>query len=235
MNAPFFFDERAALNALLELDSTEATHITKALRMRSGDAILLTNGCGELFKAELTIDKHHVKAQVVEVLPIQDSAVAVHLGIAPTKNADRIEWLVEKAVEIGIGSITLLACEHSERSKMSVDRLRRVAIAALKQSQRTVLPAIHDVRNFRQWVEECNADQRFIAHCHSGEERMLLRDALNAGLSTALAIGPEGDFSQAEVAFAQTAQFKSVSLGDARLRTETAALAGIHTFCLINQ
>lgn len=235
MSSPFFFDDRAALHATLEIDSTEATHITKALRMRSGDTILLTNGNGELFKATLNIDKHHVKAQITEAMPVDDAPVPVHLGIAPTKNADRIEWLVEKAVEIGVGSITLLACEHSERPKMSVDRLRRVAIAALKQSQRTFLPAIHDVQSFRQWIEESSAEQRFIAHCHAGAERAVLRDALKPGLTTALAIGPEGDFSLAEVALAEAAQFRAVSLGDARLRTETAALAAIHTFCLLNQ
>jgi len=235
MSSPFFFDERAALHVAFELESAESAHITKALRLRSGDSILLTNGRGELFKASLDVEKHRVKAHVLEVLPIHDSVVQIHLGIAPTKNADRIEWLVEKAVEIGIGSITLLACEHSERPKMSIERLRRVAIAALKQSQRTFLPLINDVRPFRDWIEGCSAEQRFIAHCHAGEHRLLLRDVLKPALTTALVIGPEGDFSMAEVTLGGAAHFKAVSLGDARLRTETAALAAIHTFCLINQ
>ena len=246
MSTTFFYHALAALNERVEFDSSEATHITKALRLKSGDRVELTNGRGELFMAELSLDKHRVSALVLEELPNRDSHVPLHLGIAPTKNADRIEWLVEKAVELGVGEISLLTCAHSERSRISIERINRVAIAALKQSRRTYLPSILDTVDFLSWAKSIEAEQRFIAHCMEHLPRVLLRDAIQvdmhdskvneSGHSTVcIAIGPEGDFSEAEVISAQNLLFKGVSLGNARLRTETAALAALHTYNLLNQ
>lgn len=258
MSTTFFYHAQAASSDSVEFDSSEATHITKALRMRSGDCIALTNGNGELFKAEIVIQKHRVSARVLEALPIRDTQVPLHLGIAPTKNADRIEWLVEKAVELGVGEISLIQCAHSERSRISTERINRLAIAALKQSQRTYLPRINETVEFLEWLKQVNSDQRFIAHCMDNLPRVLLRDVIDVpnrtagspssegnpshefrlslyGSSACIAIGPEGDFSEAEIAAALTYSFQSVSLGNARLRTETAALAAIHTFNLVNQ
>jgi 16S rRNA (uracil1498-N3)-methyltransferase len=242
MSTTFFYHAQAAIDKQVDFDSSEATHITKALRMKSGDSIQVTNGRGALFKAEVLIDKHHVSARVMEELKALDLFVPLHLGIAPTKNADRIEWLVEKAVEIGVGEISLIQCTHSERSRISIDRIHRVAIAALKQSQRTHLPRINEVVDFIEWLKLVNSKQRFIAHCMDHLPRTLLRDAIETGASAdkpsssvCIAIGPEGDFSEAEVTAAEANSFRSVSLGNARLRTETAALAAVHTFNLINQ
>jgi len=224
----------------IEFDASEATHISKALRLKSGDQIELTNGRGELFTAELSLHKHHVSARVIREMVTSDSIVPLHVGIAPTKNADRIEWLVEKAVELGVGEISLLNCEHSERSRISVERINRVAIAALKQSQRTYLPRINETVDFLTWLKRVDTEQRFIAHCMDHLSRALLRDSIqmttfDAAPRVCLAIGPEGDFSEAEVMAAQDCSFKGVSLGSARLRTETAALAAIHTYNLMNQ
>jgi 16S rRNA (uracil1498-N3)-methyltransferase len=240
------------LNERVEFDSSEATHITKALRMKSGDSIELTNGRGELFVAELFIDKHHVSALIRNAIPTFDSPVPLHLGIAPTKNADRIEWLVEKAVELGVGEISLIQCAHSERSRISIERMNRVAIAALKQSQRTYLPRLNETNDFLSWLKQVNSDQRFIAHCIDYLPRTLLRDCIllqasternsssdkkseNTASSVCIAIGPEGDFSEAEILAAESNSFRGVSLGTARLRTETAAMAAVHTFNLVNQ
>ena len=235
MSTTFFYHPQAALNAHVEFDSAEATHIAKALRMKSGDVIELTNGQGGLFIAELDIVKHHVSASVVEQKQPTDSRPQLHLGIAPTKNADRIEWLVEKAVELGVGQISLLNCSHSERSRFSLDRINRVAIAALKQSRRTYLPHIHELMEFEDWIGIIDSEQRFIAHCIDTMPRVLLKNALINDGAVCIAIGPEGDFDEAEVNIAMGAGFKSVSLGSARLRTETAALAAIHTYSLHHQ
>lgn len=235
MSTTFFYHPLAALNARVEFDSAEATHIAKALRMKSGDVIELTNGQGGLFIAELDIVKHHVSASVVEQKQQTDSRPQLHLGIAPTKNADRIEWLVEKAVELGVGQISLLNCSHSERSRFSLDRINRVAIAALKQSRRTYLPEIHELHEFIPWIKTIDSAHRYIAHCMDYIPRESLKHVLTADESVCIAIGPEGDFDEREVRAAMSAGFRSVSLGSARLRTETAALAAIHTYSLYHQ
>lgn len=235
MSTTFFYHAQAALHSTIEFDSSEATHIAKALRMKSGDKIELTNGLGELFAAELDVQKHHVSAVVMEEKSATDSKPALHLGIAPTKNADRIEWLIEKAVELGVGEVSLIHCAHSERSRISLERMHRVAIAALKQSRRTHLPEIRELQDFSQWIIKVNSTHRFIAHCIDAMPRELLKNVLEDSDSVCIAIGPEGDFAESEVRSALNAGFKSVSLGSARLRTETAALAAVHTYALHHQ
>jgi 16S rRNA (uracil1498-N3)-methyltransferase len=235
MSTTLFYHPEAALDRVVEFDPAEATHIGKSLRMRSGERVQLTNGRGDLFNAELVFDKHRVSARSIEVLPSSDAFVPLHLGIAPTKNADRMEWLVEKAVEIGVGKISLITCAHSERPRLSIDRLQRIAISALKQSRRTFLPTIVEAVPFEKWLAQVDSSQRFIAHCDESQPRRLLRDTLKVGDSVCVAIGPEGDFSAHEVGLASAASFAGVSLGSARLRTETAALAAVHTFNLLNQ
>jgi len=240
MSTTYFYHAQATLHGAVEFDSSEATHISKALRLKSHDRIQLTNGCGSLFTAQIVIDKHRVSALVLEELPITDAIVPLHIGIAPTKNADRIEWLVEKAVELGVGQISFLNCAHSERSRISMDRIHRVAVAALKQSRRTFLPQIHESIDFSNWLKGVDSSQRFIAHCMDNLPRKLLRDsiqlnALNAHSPVCIAIGPEGDFSETEVQAAMAVSFQPVSLGSARLRTETAALAAIYTYNLMHQ
>jgi len=164
-----------------------------------------------------------------------DIPVVFELAIAPTKNSDRLEWFSEKSVEIGVGRITLIHCEHSERPRINSERLQRIAISALKQSGRTWLPLISELQPFEQWVKSCSAELKGVAHCIDGADKILLRDFILPAKSAAIAIGPEGDFSPAEVRLAAVAGFQAVSLGEARLRTETAALAAVHTYNLLNQ
>jgi 16S rRNA (uracil1498-N3)-methyltransferase len=242
MSTTLFYHPEAAPSRSVEFDSSEATHIAKALRMKAGDRVEVTNGAGQLFVAELRIDKHRVSAEIVHATAGSDFSVPLEIAIAPTKNADRIEWMVEKAVELGVGTISLLNCDHSERTRVSLDRIQRVAIAALKQSRRTYLPKIQDTVDFRTWLTRVDSHQRFIAHCIEQLPRTLLRDAIGVNRththgvnSVSIAIGPEGDFSESEVVAAQSVSFQGVSLGDARLRTETAALAAVHTYNLLHQ
>ena len=158
----------------------------------------------------------------------------LHLAVAPTKNADRMEWLVEKCTEFGIEAITLLETAHSERRTVRLERLEKVAIAAMKQSQKAYLPEIRPVTKFRDLVEHCAEQRRLIAHCHAGE-KLRLDEAYAPGEDVVVLIGPEGDFSEEEVAFAQAHGFEAVTLGMSRLRTETAGMAACHAINFINK
>ena len=235
MKLPLFYDADVQAGTPVLLEAAEGTHITKALRLRTGDEIALTDGKGQLFRATLEVVKHHVHALPQEPISATDTPVGFELAIAPTKNSDRLEWFIEKAVEIGVGRVTLIHCEHSERPRINAERLQRIAISALKQSGRTWLPLISELQPFEQWVKACSAELKGIAHCIDGADKILLRDFILPAKSAAIAIGPEGDFSPAEVRLAAEAGFSAVSLGEARLRTETAALAAVHTYNLLNQ
>jgi 16S rRNA (uracil1498-N3)-methyltransferase len=235
MKLPLFYGANVQAGTPVLLEAAEGTHITKALRLRTGDEIALTDGKGQLFRATLEVVKHHVHALPQNPISATDIPVGFELAIAPTKNSDRLEWFIEKAVEIGIGRITLIHCEHSERPRINSERLQRIAISALKQSGRTWLPLISELQPFEQWVKSCSAELKGVAHCIDGADKILLRDFILPAKSAAIAIGPEGDFSPAEVSLAAVTGFQAVSLGEARLRTETAALAAVHTYNLLNQ
>lgn len=205
-----------------KLNEEESRHI-KVLRLHEGASLLFTNGRGERIEATLDKVDKQCKLTTLTRTKIENSNPDLHLFIAPTKNADRMEWLIEKAVEIGIRSITFLICEHSERVRMKPDRLERVAISALKQSMQFSLPELHfDVKFEDAWKSATG--MRLLAHCE---------DAENIQLSTwkekhstlSIFIGPEGDFSKNEIALAKDAP--ALSLGSNRLRTETAALKAL--------
>ena len=222
------------------LDAEESRHAVRVLRLREGDAINVTDGQGSLYTCHI-IDAND-RACVVEVAgqesPIPDSHFSIHLAVAPTKNPSRMEWLIEKAVEIGVGEITLLSCDHSERSFLKTDRLEKLAISAMKQSLHTVLPEIHPAVTLRDWLHSTSNIQhstlKFIAHCEADKPRMPLATALQPGQDAVVLIGPEGDFSEEEIALALDCGFQPVSLGPSRLRTETAALYAVTAFNLIN-
>ena len=158
--------------------------------------------------------------------------------MAPTKNPSRMEWLVEKAVEVGVGEITLLQCDHSERSFLKTDRLEKLAISAMKQSLHTTLPHINPAVNLKDWLNSqlstLNSQLKFIAHCEADKPRTPLANALKPSTNAVVLIGPEGDFSEEEIALALQCGFQPVSLGPSRLRTETAALYAVCAFNLIN-
>lgn len=219
---------------MVEVEETEARHIAKVLRHRSGDIIHLTDGRGNLYRAELNIVKNSVQLLVQEKIRSGADSHLLEIAVAPTKNNERLEWFVEKAVEIGVGKISLIHCEHSERSRAKVERLEKLAISAMKQSLKLHLPAIGELVDFEKWLESASAEIKCIAHCYEGEKRFL-KNVLKPGKTACIAIGPEGDFSKEEIKLALTHGFVPVSLGNSRLRTETAALAAVHTFEIINQ
>lgn len=224
------------------LDAEESRHAVRVLRMREGDEINVTDGCGNLYTCRIvTADD---RACVVEVSGEDFSTSyfqsTMHLAVAPTKNPARMEWLVEKAVEVGVAEITLLDCDHSERSFLKTDRLEKLAISAMKQSLHTVLPEIHPAVKLRDWLHSHintlthSHIQKFIAHCEADKPRVPLAKALQPGQDAVVLIGPEGDFSGEEIALALECGFQPVSLGPSRLRTETAALYAVTAFNLIN-
>jgi 16S rRNA (uracil1498-N3)-methyltransferase len=214
-----------------QLSGDEWQHL-RAVRLRPGDFFYLTDGKGYKAKAELLqIDKKGEGSyRIVEAEQLPPPAYAIHLMVAPTKNHDRLEWLVEKATEIGVSSITPVICRYSERGKVRTDRLERLAIQAMKQSLKFYKPIIHETLEFTEAICRPPVGQRFIAHLQD-EQTPLLLHSIRKGQSYEIFIGPEGDFSEDEIKLALENHSLAVSLGESRLRTETAGIAA----CLIVQ
>lgn len=229
----FYTPDIATDNALPE---DEARHAVKVLRLAEGDEITLMDGKGNFYDAVISlISGKRCEVRIVHERPWQKPwQGCLHMAVSPTKNMDRMEWLVEKAVEMGIDRITFLACEHSERKVVKTDRIEKIVVSAAKQSLKGTLPVVEGMVPFTEFIESCTAAHRFIAHCYDTRKR-LLRDELVPGEDTVVLIGPEGDFSMAEVEAASAAGFVPVSLGECRLRTETAALMSCAAMALANQ
>lgn len=234
----WLFHSEAPVNGVIVPDEDEQRHI-RAFRISEGDIVGCTDGKGNLHTCAAHVLKKHTELIVKSTLTFQEPTPFLEIAIAPTKNADRLEWFVEKAVEMGIHKITLIKTEHSERPHLKLDRLNRVAIAAIKQSRKVYLPEITELISFQDWMahlETSNFEgKKCIAHCADDVQKSLLQHSIHKGENTIIAIGPEGDFSLHEVDVAKRHGFHAVSLGHARLRTETAGMAAVHTFQLINQ
>lgn len=217
------------------LDEEEYIHVVKTLRKKLGDILHLMDGKGSFYDAEIVeISKKELKLRILHKKTVDlPWNFDLQLAVAPTKNIDRIEWLIEKCVEIGINSYTSILCRHSERKQLRIDRLEKIALAAAKQSQKSVLPKISALTDFEKFIKSVNSEQRFIAHCQS-DQLLELKDAFkySPGTSVTVMIGPEGDFSPEEVKMALSLGFHPVSLGKSRLRTETAGLVACHTLML---
>jgi 16S rRNA (uracil1498-N3)-methyltransferase len=219
----------------LHLDPDESRHAVKVLRKRNGDVIRLTDGSGFFYEGIITdADAHQCAFEIHSSVSEPKGAFTIHIAISPTKNSDRIEWFVEKAVELGIDEITLLLCDHTERQHVKIDRLQKNAVSAMKQSLKARLPIIHPTKAFKDFVPSATADRKFIAHVDEKNPDSL-QEVVEAGLSYLVLIGPEGDFSADELIIADNCGFKRVSLGPSRLRTETAGLAACHILNLANR
>ena len=235
-----FYSKDISLSGFCTLDAEESRHAVRVLRMRDGDIINVTDGRGNLYRCRIL--QANDRACVVEVaeqeFSISKSQFSIHLAVAPTKNPARMEWLVEKAVEIGVGEITLLQCDHSERTFLKTDRLEKLAVSAMKQSLHLTLPRINPAVSLHDWLNSqfsiLNSQFKFIAHCEADKPRTPLAAAMQPGRDAVVLIGPEGDFSEEEIQQALAAGFQPVSLGPSRLRTETAALYAVTAFNLIN-
>lgn len=206
------------------IDSDEQQHITKVLRMREGEEIFVTDGNGNLAKGNLVFEGKKVSLDVTEIKEnLPDFSPKLHIAIAPTKNIDRIEFFVEKAVEMGISEISFILTEKTERKNISIDKLRKQAIGASKQSHRFHFPKVNDLIKFSDYMKNLNPENTFVAHCNENLKRINLNDIPNLENYTFL-IGPEGDFSDKEIQLLAEKGIKAVSLGNQRLRTETAGI-----------
>lgn len=218
------------------LDETESKHCVRVLRLEKGDEITLIDGRGGLFTARIT-DANNKRCSVEVIQSELNFGVRnfqVHIAIAPTKNIERIEWFLEKATEIGIDRVTPLLCRHSERKEIKHDRLEKVMVSAMKQSLKAYLPQLDEMTKFTDLIRQPFKGQKFIAHCED-QHRDLLKNLIVLNQNYLILIGPEGDFSPEEIEMAIAAGFVPVSLGDSRLRTETAGVVACHTFNLLNE
>lgn len=227
-----FHNPEPELNFLSE---EESKHCVRVLRKHVGDLIHIMDGKGKLYQAIITQANPKKCEYVIEkVIKELEKPIKTHIAIAPTKNLDRIGWFVEKAVEIGVTDISFIICEHSERKVLKLDRLKSKALSAAKQSGALWFPNLNSFNALDQFIEQDNSVQRFIAHLEEGNSIHLMELA-KPGLSSTVLIGPEGDFSGNEVELATNKGFKPVTLGEKRLRTETAGIVACHILTLINE
>lgn len=219
-------------HTVAELTSEESWHCTKVLRFKAGDEIGLIDGKGNFYEGQLSVvNEKKCVANITFGPRIQNKhPYYLHLAIAPTKNIDRMEWLVEKAVEIGVDEITFVRCKNSERTVIKEDRLVKIAESAVKQSLQAFIPKINPLANFAD-VLKAKANLKFIAHCEEPITKHLKSFDLKNKSSLVL-IGPEGDFSIDEITQAKAAGFSEISLGENRLRTETAGIYVCNVFAL---
>ncbi|MFN8285680.1 MAG: RsmE family RNA methyltransferase [Chitinophagales bacterium] len=231
-----FYCPDAVLNEHVALDETESQHITRVLRKREGEELLVFDGKGCLYNTRIdAIGKREVVIHVVRLLEKEtNDKPKLHIAIAPPKNIDRFEWFIEKVTEIGIHEITPVICERSERKELRIDRLDKILVSATKQSLKYTLPKLNSVRSFKQFIGlSKGVDRKYIAYCD--EKAIHLKDAYHGGFDSLIMIGPEGDFSREEILLATENEFETVSLGKSRLRLETAGIYGAVVFNLANE
>lgn len=221
-------------NGFAQLDEEESRHLLSVLRRKVGDRLQLTDGQGFFYEAEISeTGKRHALARIISKKAAPPERPArLHIALAPTKQIERFEWFLEKAVEIGVDEITPLLCQRSERDTIRTDRLEKILISAMKQSLRARLPKLNELTRFQKFATIAAEAQKRIAWC-SGVPLPHLKTTLSADQNTVIAIGPEGDFSPEEVALALQNGFTEVSLGAARLRTETAGVLAVSVFNLL--
>ena len=247
MGLPFFYKEDIDLVTVhVMMDEASSKHIVQVLRMQNGEQIQLTNGKGVLFTTEIT-DSNKKKCTVSV---IQKSEIAprdpagnlptgpcgqskISIGISLIKNATRFEWFLEKATEIGVSEIIPLLCSRTEKSSFKFERMKSILVSAMLQSQQCWLPVLHEPTKFTEVVKSATHQQKFVAHCIDDAKRNL-SDLNNESLSSKIIlIGPEGDFTPGEIALALQNHYSAVSLGETRLRTETAGIVAATLLCLV--
>lgn len=212
------------------LPEEEAKHISKVLRMQLGDSVELVNGKGDLFVGEISIiSQKKVEVRITDTKHFPEDNHHIHIAIAPTKHNDRIEWFLEKVTELGVHEISLLSCDNSERKKINLERYKRILVAAMKQSKRLYLPQLNPMMKCEEFIGQ--HPNGLLAHCYEDQSRnttifkaLANDDSRWTKANTPILIGPEGDFSLKEVEKALQNQYQTVTLGETRLRTETAGV-----------
>lgn len=221
----------------LSLPEDEAKHCLRVLRHKCGDEIEVIDGKGYRYQCRIVNDNpRKMEVEIIETIrekPAWDTFITI--AVAPTKNMDRMEWLVEKLTEIGVNRFVPLLCRHSERKEVKIDRLQRIAVSAMKQSLKATLPEIMPMTPFADFINNDESEAKFIAYCDPTIPRKLLAKEYNGAKSVTILIGPEGDFDIEEIKAALDKGMVPVTLGDNRLRTETAALTACNTIHILNQ
>lgn len=223
MALPIFYTNQPITAQQLVLSEETSRHCIQVLRMQAGEQLQLTNGTGNLLTTSIIqADKKHCTVQVEATELLPPPAKKVSIGISVLKNANRFEWFLEKATEIGVSEIIPLICQRTERQHFRYDRMNAILIAAMLQSQQTWLPILQEPQQVQQVIERSTATQKLIAHCEEGEKQLIKQIGLTNHIQ--MLIGPEGDFSPAEIESAMHNNYQAISLGSTRLRTETAGV-----------
>ncbi|RZJ34271.1 MAG: 16S rRNA (uracil(1498)-N(3))-methyltransferase [Flavobacterium sp.] len=231
----FFHPDADSTDQSFHFDREESKHIVKVLRKSNGDELMVTNGRGQLFTATITsASENKCVVKIVDVKNEADRRSGLHLAVAPTKMNDRYEWFLEKATEIGISEITPIICERSERKVIKTERFEKILQSAMKQSLQLFLPKLNPGVSFGEFIATQPTGIRLIAHCVEGN-RKSLKQVLVPDSDVVMLIGPEGDFTPREIDLALNAGFAPVTLGDTRLRTETAAIVACHSVVFTNE
>jgi 16S rRNA (uracil1498-N3)-methyltransferase len=216
-------------------DKDESKHIIKVLRKQEGDVLFVTNGLGCLFTTKITLASDSKCTVKIDSIKQQEAPkFNLHIAVAPTKMNERYEWLLEKITEIGCQEITPIICDHSERKIIKMERFQKIIESAMKQSLHYYMPKLNDPIVFKDFIAKTFTGQKFIAHCEETDKKSL-KNSLQLNHDCVICIGPEGDFSIKEINAALAENFVPVSLGDTRLRTETAAIVACHTFVISNE
>ena len=216
-------------------DKEESKHIIKVLRKKDTDILYVTNGLGLLFKTEITLASD--SKCTVKIISFEKSVTPkfhLHLVVAPTKMNDRFEWFLEKATEIGIHEITPIICDRSERKVINTERFDKILLTAMKQSNVLFLPKLNNAIPLKEFLKQKQQGLNFIAHCEETDKKTL-KTALKPNENVTILIGPEGDFTEKEIELALDSNYIPVSLGNTRLRTETAAIVACHSVVFVNE
>jgi 16S rRNA (uracil1498-N3)-methyltransferase len=216
-------------------DKVESKHIIKVLRKKDADILFVTNGEGYLFETEITLaSDNKCTVRIISFEKKPKSKYHLHLAVAPTKMNDRYEWFLEKATEIGIHEITPIICDRSERKVINKERFDKIIVTAMKQSNEVYFPKLNEAISLKDFLKRKNEGLQLIAHCEETDKNTL-KSVLKPNESITMLIGPEGDFSEKEIALALDSKYIPVSLGTTRLRTETAAVVACHSVAFVNE
>ena len=223
-----------------ELPAEEAVHAVRVLRLKEGDELFVMNGKGMFYRAEVTLaSAKHCYFSIQETLPQERKWHGhIHLAIAPTKDIGRMEWLAEKATEVGFDEITFLSCQFSERKTLRQDRMEKIVVSAMKQSRKPWIPVVNGMTPFHEFIDAHLSGEKYICHCYeefAKHDFMTSLSGLNPDADVTVLVGPEGDFSVDEVRYALSKGYVGTSLGSSRLRTETAGLVAVVTAALLKR
>ena len=228
MQLPFFFEENLPEAETFKLSEETSRHIVQVLRMRENENLLVTNGKGQVLTTRLIkANKKNAEVQIISESVFPQIAPPINIGISPIKNTNRFEWFLEKTTEMGVSSIHPIICERTEKSHFRFDRMKNIMVSAMLQSRQSWLPILHEPVNFKMIIEDQRYKNKYIAHCIEGEKNHLNKEVISNRDQIVILIGPEGDFTKEEVTDALENNYVPISLGETRLRTETAGIVAV--------